>query len=126
MGKRQTGECGQQYTANNDIPTCSFRFATGSDRVSCVALAHNLMMSSTRWLMDGQQTDSGNGQWTDNNNGQWTDQNAQNGSSQNGAPVQGDIICNLLSSSHTVPPQEFILNSPLCIKGSLIRQKIQF
>ena len=32
----------------------------GPDRVPRVAMAHNLMTSSTGWLMDGQQTDSTN------------------------------------------------------------------
>ena len=29
----------------------------GPDGVPCVTMANNLMTSSTRWLMDGQQTD---------------------------------------------------------------------
>ena len=68
-GKRQTGWCGQQYNANDDVSTCPFGFACRPDGVLRVALTHNLMTSSTGWSINGQQTDGANGQWTDDTNG---------------------------------------------------------
>ena len=69
--------------------------------------------------MDGQQTDDNDSQWTDKENRQQTDQNAETSSSQNAVSVAGDVICNLLSSSNAVPPQEFTINGTTYRRSSM-------
>ena len=83
----------------------------GSNQLTCVILAHNLMTLSSRTSSnDGQRTDSDNSQWTDNNDGQRTDQNGQSGGSQNSQQTTESLIQQMLSNSNSINPQELQFN----------------